>query len=266
PAVPLRRLPPPLRPLRDHRPGAPGPDRGAGGREPALARRAARAHRRGARSHAALGLREPRQGLRSRRARRDGGGRDRHGRRYVNATASAAPVVVAVERVSRRYGEIAAVDEASFEIRRGELFSLLGPSGCGQTTLLRMIAGFEEPTSGVVRLDGRDMTGVPPYRRPVHTVFQNYALFPHLTVYEDVAFGPRLRGIGGRELDRRVREMLEVVRLGPLADRRPSQLSGGQRQRVALARALVNRPSALLLDEPLSALDLELRRQMQLEL
>src|SRR5690606_35663492 len=145
PAVPLRGLPPPLRPLLHHRPGAPGADRGAAGREPALARRAARAHRGRARADAALGLREPRQGLRSRRARGDvRRRRDRHGRRFVNAIASGAPVVVAVEGVTRRYGDVTAVDRASFEIRRGEFFSLLGPSGCGKTTLLRMIAGFED--------------------------------------------------------------------------------------------------------------------------
>jgi spermidine/putrescine transport system ATP-binding protein len=143
---------------------------------------------------------------------------------------------------------------------------MLGPSGCGKTTMLRLIAGFETVTSGILRLDGADVSAVPPYRRAVNTVFQNYALFPHLSVFDNVAFGPRLRGLERGELDRRVREMLEVVRLGDFAARKPAQLSGGQRQRVALARALVNKPSALLLDEPLSALDLELRRQMQIEL
>jgi spermidine/putrescine transport system ATP-binding protein len=174
--------------------------------------------------------------------------------------------VVSVERVSKRYGDYVAVEEASFEIRRGEFFSMLGPSGCGKTTMLRMIAGFEEVTSGVLRLDGADVAGVPPYRRPVNTVFQSYALFPHLSVFDNVAFGPRIRSMESGQLERRVRQMLEVVRLGDFAGRKPSALSGGQRQRVALARALVNDPSALLLDEPLSALDLELRRQMQLEL
>jgi spermidine/putrescine transport system ATP-binding protein len=174
--------------------------------------------------------------------------------------------VVAVERIRKRYGDLVAVDDASFEIRRGEFFSMLGPSGCGKTTMLRMIAGFETPTSGVLRLDGIDVAGVPPYRRAVNTVFQHYALFPHLSVFENVAFGPRVRGTARGEVDRRVERMLDVVRLGDLAGRKPSQLSGGQRQRVALARALVNDPSALLLDEPLSALDLELRRQMQIEL
>ena len=174
--------------------------------------------------------------------------------------------VISIERVSKRFGAFAAVDELSLEIRRGEFFSMLGPSGCGKTTMLRLIAGFEDVTSGALRLDGRNVVGVPPYRRPVNTVFQNYALFPHLTVFDNVAFGPRIRKLPEAELSRSVREMLEVVRLGDLADRRPSQLSGGQRQRVALARALINQPSALLLDEPLSALDLELRRKMQLEL
>jgi spermidine/putrescine transport system ATP-binding protein len=174
--------------------------------------------------------------------------------------------VISVEKVGKRYGDYVAIHEASFEIRRGEFFSMLGPSGCGKTTLLRIIAGFEEATSGVLRLDGKDVAGVPPYRRSVNTVFQNYALFPHLNVFENVAFGPRIRGTERGAIDRRVRDMLDVVRLGDFADRKPSQLSGGQRQRVALARALVNDPSALLLDEPLSALDLELRRQMQIEL
>ena len=177
----------------------------------------------------------------------------------------AAPVI-AVENVSKRYGEFVAVEGASFAIRRGEFFSLLGPSGCGKTTMLRMIAGFEAVTSGRLLLDGADVAGVPPYRRQVNTVFQNYALFPHLTVFENVAFGPRIARLERSEIARRVAAMLDVVRLGELAERRPSQLSGGQRQRVALARALVNGPSALLLDEPLSALDLELRRQMQIEL
>jgi spermidine/putrescine transport system ATP-binding protein len=178
----------------------------------------------------------------------------------------AAKPMISIERVSKRYGDFVAVHETSFEIRSAEFFSMLGPSGCGKTTMLRMIAGFEEVTTGVLRLDGVDMVGVPPYRRPVNTVFQNYALFPHLSVFDNVAFGPRIRGADPTQLDRRVREMLEVVRLGDFAKRKPHQLSGGQRQRVALARALVNDPKALLLDEPLSALDAELRRQMQLEL
>jgi spermidine/putrescine transport system ATP-binding protein len=174
--------------------------------------------------------------------------------------------VVAVEHVTKRFGDVVAVDDVSFAVARGEFFSLLGPSGCGKTTLLRLVAGFEEPSAGTIRLDGRDLRGVPPYRRAVNTVFQHYALFPHLTVFENVAFGPRIRRLPAGEVERRVRAMLDVVRLGDLAARRPSQLSGGQRQRVALARALVNGPSALLLDEPLSALDLALRREMQGEL
>jgi len=174
--------------------------------------------------------------------------------------------VISIERVSKRYGDFVAVYETSFEIGAGEFFSMLGPSGCGKTTMLRMIAGFEEVSSGVLRLDGVDMVGVPPYRRAVNTVFQSYALFPHLTVFENVAFGPRIRQQSAAQLEKRVREMLDIVRLGDFAQRKPHQLSGGQRQRVALARALVNDPKALLLDEPLSALDAELRRQMQLEL
>jgi spermidine/putrescine transport system ATP-binding protein len=181
-------------------------------------------------------------------------------------TAADGHPVISVERVSKRYGDFVAVHEASFEIRRGEFFSMLGPSGCGKTTMLRMIAGFEAVTSGVLRLDGVDVVGVPPYRRAVNTVFQNYALFPHLSVFDNVAFGPRIRSMERGQLERRVGEMLEVVRLADLAARMPSQLSGGQRQRVALARALVNEPKALLLDEPLSALDAGLRRQMQIEL
>jgi len=174
--------------------------------------------------------------------------------------------VISIERVTKRYGSYVAVQDVSFEIARGEFFSMLGPSGCGKTTMLRMIAGFEDVTSGILRLDGQNVVGVPPYRRPVNTVFQNYALFPHLSVFDNVAFGPRIRSMESGELTRRVREMLDVVRLGDFAARKPSQLSGGQRQRVALARALVNHPSALLLDEPLSALDVELRRKMQIEL
>ena len=174
--------------------------------------------------------------------------------------------VISLEDVHKRFGSFVAVERANFEIRRGEFFSMLGPSGCGKTTLLRMIAGFEEVTSGRIRLDGADVSSVPPYRRNVNTVFQQYALFPHLNVFDNVAFGPRTKGVADNEVQRRVREMLEVVRLQDFASRRPDQLSGGQRQRVALARALVNLPSALLLDEPLSALDLKLRQAMQIEL
>ncbi len=174
--------------------------------------------------------------------------------------------VISLENVHKRFGSFVAVHSANLEIRRGEFFSMLGPSGCGKTTLLRLIAGFEDVTSGCVRLDGVDVSKVPPYRRHVNTVFQQYALFPHLNVYDNVAFGPRTAGVAESETTKRVGEMLEVVRLTEFAKRRPEQLSGGQRQRVALARALVNFPSALLLDEPLSALDLKLRQAMQLEL
>jgi spermidine/putrescine transport system ATP-binding protein len=182
------------------------------------------------------------------------------------ASPNGSKAVISIDRVTKRFGDFTAVRDATFEIFRGEFFSMLGPSGCGKTTLLRMIAGFEDVTSGVLRIDGQNVVGVPPYRRPVNTVFQNYALFPHLSVFDNIAFGPRIRKMAEADCARRVREMLQVVRLTEFADRKPSQLSGGQRQRVALARALVNHPSALLLDEPLSALDLELRRKMQIEL
>jgi spermidine/putrescine transport system ATP-binding protein len=178
---------------------------------------------------------------------------------------TAEPMIV-LERVSRRFGSLLAVDDVSLEIGAGEFFSLLGPSGCGKTTTLRVIAGFEEPDAGRVMLAGEDVTLVSPRRRNVNMVFQDYALFPHMTVRENVAFGLRLKRVGREEIDGRVAEMLTVVRLEGLGDRRPAELSGGQRQRVALARALVNRPAALLLDEPLGALDLKLRREMQLEL
>jgi spermidine/putrescine transport system ATP-binding protein len=179
---------------------------------------------------------------------------------------SGAPPVIALAEVQKRFGTVVAVERASFAVRRGEFFSILGPSGCGKTTLLRLIGGFDEPSGGCIRLDGVDVNGVPPYRRNVNTVFQHYALFPHLSVFDNVAFGPRAQGLGRAETERRVVAMLEVVRLADCASRRPAALSGGQRQRVALARALVNFPSALLLDEPLSALDRGLRQQMQGEL
>jgi spermidine/putrescine transport system ATP-binding protein len=177
-----------------------------------------------------------------------------------------ARAVIALENVHKRFGALVAVEDADFTVRRGEFFSIVGPSGCGKTTLLRLIAGFEDVTSGRIRLDGVDVSGVPPYRRNVNTVFQHYALFPHLTVFDNIAFGPRSRRCREADVRGRVARMLEVVRLGDVAARRPDQLSGGQRQRVALARALVNLPSALLLDEPLSALDLQLRQAMQSEL
>ena len=168
--------------------------------------------------------------------------------------------------VTRTFGEVVAVDHINLEVRHGEFFSLLGPSGCGKTTTLRMIGGFEEPTSGLIELQGEDVTWLPPYRRNVNTVFQNYALFPHLTIFENVAFGLRRRGVRGDEIRSRVSEMLRLVELPGYEERKPNQISGGQAQRVALARALINRPAVLLLDEPLGALDLKLRKQMQLEL
>ncbi len=173
---------------------------------------------------------------------------------------------VRLSRVTKRFGSLTAVDDVSLEVRPGEFLSLLGPSGCGKTTTLRILAGFLEPTSGEVAIGGRSMLGVPPYRRPVNMVFQHYALFPHLTVADNIAYGPRRRGLPKPEIDRAVADSLELVSLAGLGDRYPRQLSGGQQQRVALARALVNRPRVLLLDEPLGALDLKLRRQMQIEL
>ena len=175
-------------------------------------------------------------------------------------------VVIGIDRVTKRFATFTAVHEADFGIGRGEFFSMLGPSGCGKTTTLRMIAGFEMPTSGRITLEGKDVSRVPPYKRNVNTVFQHYALFPHMTVFDNVAFGPRSRRMSKTDVASRVRELLGVVRLSDFAARKPAQLSGGQQQRVALARALVNYPSALLLDEPLGALDLKLRQAMQIEL
>jgi spermidine/putrescine transport system ATP-binding protein len=174
--------------------------------------------------------------------------------------------VIGLDRVTKRYGDFVAVAGADFTIAQGEFFSLLGPSGCGKTTLLKMIAGFEQPSEGRIVLDGEDVSNVPPYRRNVNTVFQQYALFPHMNVFDNVAFGPRNRKVPEAEVRASVQEMLDVVRLSDFATRKPSQLSGGQQQRVALARALVNYPRALLLDEPLAALDLKLREAMQIEL
>jgi spermidine/putrescine transport system ATP-binding protein len=175
-------------------------------------------------------------------------------------------VVIEIDHVTKRFAAFVAVDDVDFGIRRGEFFSMLGPSGCGKTTTLRMIAGFEQPSVGAIRLEGRDVSRVPPYKRNVNTVFQQYALFPHMNVRDNVAFGLKARKVGKGEIASRVAEMLDVVRLSDFTTRRPAQLSGGQQQRVALARALVNYPSALLLDEPLGALDLKLRQAMQLEL
>ncbi len=168
--------------------------------------------------------------------------------------------------LTKRFGELIAVADIELDILSGEFFALLGPSGCGKTTTLRMIAGLEEPTSGTILLDGTDLSNVPAHLRNVHTVFQNYALFPHLDVFGNVAFGLRRNKVCTAEVRRRVGEALELVRLGDLARRRPAQLSGGQQQRVALARALVLRPAVLLLDEPLGALDAKLRKQLQAEL
>ena len=173
---------------------------------------------------------------------------------------------VRLDRVTKRFAEITAVDDLSLEIRPGEFFSLLGPSGCGKTTTLRMIGGFDDPSAGAIYLGGTDVTVLPPYRRDVNTVFQSYALFPHLSVFDNVAFGLRRRKREKQDVERRVTEALRLVDLPGFERRKPSQLSGGQQQRVALARALVNEPKVLLLDEPLGALDLKLRKQMQLEL
>jgi spermidine/putrescine transport system ATP-binding protein len=173
---------------------------------------------------------------------------------------------VRIEGVTKRFGDVAAVDDLTLDIERGEFFSLLGPSGCGKTTTLRMIGGFEDPSAGTIYLGGQDVTNVPAYRRDVNTVFQSYALFPHLNVFDNVAFGLRRKGVAKDETNRRVKDALILVDLPGFERRKPSQLSGGQQQRVALARALVNRPKLLLLDEPLGALDLKLRKQMQLEL
>ena len=173
---------------------------------------------------------------------------------------------VVLERLRKRFGDVEAVRELTLEIGDGEFFSLLGPSGCGKTTTLRLIAGFEEPTDGRIFIGEREVTQTPAHRRPVNTVFQSYALFPHLDVADNVAFGLRFKDVGKPERKRRVGEALELVHLRGFERRKPSQLSGGQQQRVALARALVNRPAALLLDEPLGALDVKLRKQMQLEL
>ncbi len=173
---------------------------------------------------------------------------------------------VELTTVSKVFGTTLAVRNLTLQVEQGIFYSLLGPSGCGKTTTLRLIAGFEQPTAGRVKIRGTDVAGLPPYRRDVNTVFQSYALFPHMTVADNIAYGLRQRHLGGAEIRRRVDEALEMVRLVGAGKRKPSELSGGQQQRVALARALVNRPTVLLLDEPLSALDLKLRKEMQAEL
>jgi len=175
-------------------------------------------------------------------------------------------VAVRLAGITKRFGDFVAVDDLNLDIYEGEFFSLLGPSGCGKTTTLRMIAGFEEPTEGAISVAGEEVQGVPPYRRPVNTVFQSYAIFPHLNVFDNVAFGLRRAKVPKDEVASRVADACEMVQLAGFEKRRPGMLSGGQQQRVALARALINRPKVLLLDEPLGALDLKLRKELQLEL
>jgi spermidine/putrescine transport system ATP-binding protein len=182
------------------------------------------------------------------------------------AGAAAERPSVELDRITKRFGDVLAVDEISLTLQQGEFFTMLGPSGCGKTTTLRMIAGFEEPTAGRVLIDGEDVEGLPAFRRPTNTVFQSYALFPHLSVQENVEFGLRRKKVARDEVKRRVAAEIERVGLAAEVNRRPAQLSGGQQQRVALARALVNLPKVLLLDEPLGALDLKLRKGLQLEL
>lgn len=170
------------------------------------------------------------------------------------------------QRISKKFGAYTALEEVSFSVQKGEFFSILGPSGCGKTTLLRILAGFEKPDSGQIILDGQDITLLPPHKRPINTVFQNYALFPHLTLYENIAFGLRVARRPQEEIDSEVSRMLELIQMNDYAYKKPDEISGGQKQRVAIARALINKPQVLLLDEPLAALDLKLRQKMLLEL
>ncbi|GGO83218.1 polyamine-transporting ATPase [Marinobacterium nitratireducens] len=180
--------------------------------------------------------------------------------------AGSAEPAIRIENVTKTFGKTYAVDDVSLDIYPGEFFSLLGPSGCGKTTLLRMLAGFETPSSGRILIDGKDVTQVAPYERPINMMFQSYALFPHMTVADNIAFGLKQEGMPRSERDKRVQEMMELVQIVPFAERKPHQLSGGQRQRVALARALAKHPRILLLDEPLGALDKKLREKTQFEL
>ncbi len=182
------------------------------------------------------------------------------------SSGSSASPTIEIHGIVRRHGVVTAVDRVSFEVRRGEFFSILGPSGAGKTSVLRMLAGFEDPDEGDVRIEGRSMLGVPPNQRPVNLVFQSYALFPHLTVRENVAFGLKMRRVPARQIDAEVQQALTMVKLHGKESRMPGQLSGGEQQRVALARALVNKPAVVLLDEPLAALDQQLRQAMQVEL
>lgn len=175
-------------------------------------------------------------------------------------------IIVKIDSVNKKYGDNHVVRNLNMEVHEGEFLTMLGPSGCGKTTTLRMIAGFETPTDGDIYIEGQKIQNTEPYDREVNTVFQNYALFPHMTIYENVAFGLTIKKVSKNEIKKRVTEMLELVQLAGYENRKPSQLSGGQKQRVAIARALINRPKVLLLDEPLGALDLKLRKQMQFEL
>ena len=174
--------------------------------------------------------------------------------------------IIKIEHLSKAFGDKVVLDDINLSIRRGEFITLLGPSGCGKTTLLRMIAGFLKPDSGVILMEGNDISNVPPHRRPLNTVFQRYALFPHLNVYDNIAFGLKLNKVQSSEIEARVRKALKMVSMTDYEDRDVNSLSGGQQQRVAIARAIVNRPKVLLLDEPLAALDLKMRKDMQMEL